>query len=146
MSSKRRLIAFAVGGLSMIAGPVLAGPCTDQIAQFDKQMASSDAGSGPTGSIANKPLASGSGGAQAPDTSGAHPPTARMNQAAGDKATSPADVRAQTQGQDTAVKGGSPPLDQAMQALARARTADAQGNAADCNAALNEAKRAYPAK
>ncbi|WP_245422135.1 hypothetical protein [Alsobacter soli] len=142
MASSHHLLALAVGGLTIVASPALAGPCTDRIAQFEKTLASTDAGSGPTGSISK----GASGASQQQGASGAHPPTARMNQATGDKAASPADVRAQTQGENTASKGGSPPIDPAMQALARARTADAQGNAAECNAALDQAMKATQAK
>ena len=73
--------------------------------------------------------------------------TAAMNRMTQDKATSPQDVRAQTQGQPTASQTGAggtaAPQDRVLQiqtALDRARTADQAGDASGCSNAVNQAK------
>ena len=145
----------------VLASPVLAGPCTEQISDLQKVLASSDAGSGPTlrtqpsTTSSTQPQAGGMGAApsamprQVP-AAGETPQTeatAAMNRMTQDKATSPQDVRAQTQGQPTASQTGAggtaPPQDRVLQvqtALDRARTADQAGDASGCSNAVNQAK------
>ena len=148
----------------VLASPVLAGPCTEQISDLQKVLASSDAGSGPTlrtGSTqpsttsSTQPQAGAMGAApsamprQVP-AAGETPQTeatAAMNRMTQDKATSPQDVRAQTQGQPTASQtgagGAAAPQDRVLQiqtALDRARTADQAGDASGCSNAVNQAK------
>ena len=132
------LIATALAGLS---GPALAGPCTDRIAGLEKSLSASDAGSGPT-----KPMATSTGSTtptvpkagETPGTGG----TAGMNAAVGSKATSPADVQAQTQGTPTASQGGTATNSaQVSDAMRTAKTADQNGDAAGCGRALDEAER-----
>lgn len=151
----------------------LAGPCSDQISEFQKIIASSDAGSGPTmrtgsttGSIGSGQSSTGvsSGGpaisatpSQVPQA-GAAPgteATAAMNQVTQDRATSPADVRAQIQGQPTASQSaagagrpssGGERIKLVEAALDRARSADQRGDAAACMTALQEAKGMMPSR
>ena len=156
-----------IGAGVVLAGPSFAGPCTDQIAQLEKTLSSSDAGSGPTmktGSVQNQ----GASGAASPGSPGAGPAvsatpseapragevpktgaTVAMNTLTENRATSPQDVRAQTQGNLTAsqvASGGSGPaqpdrLAKVNEALERAQSADRQGDAGGCANAIGEAKR-----
>ena len=79
------------------ASSAIAGPCTIEIDGLTKMISDKDAGSGPTvGAI---------GQTQAPASSRVeHPPTAVMNQETQGKATSPEDVRRQTEGQPTVAR------------------------------------------
>jgi hypothetical protein len=79
-----------------------AGPCTTEIENLSKMLASKDAGSGPTSGAS-------ASSAQAPTTgqAGQHPPTATMSQMTQGQATSPEDVRRQTAGQPTAAGQGA---------------------------------------
>ncbi|MFK8252294.1 hypothetical protein [Ancylobacter terrae] len=143
---KTSLIALS---LTLLCGPALAGPCTERIAAMEKTLATSDAGSGPTaatsgdvtGSVPATPREVPKAG-EAPGTGG----TSSMNAAVGNRATSPGDVRAQTQGAPTAAQAG----DNAAagnaardlgNALDTARQADARGDAAACGKALDDASR-----
>jgi hypothetical protein len=114
------------------ASSAIAGPCTTEIDGLTKMISAKDAGSGPTvGAV---------GQAQAPASSRVeHPPTAVMNQETQGKATSPEDVRRQTQGQPTLAQQGSTGVatgvhkfDELRQALDRARALDAQGKETEC--------------
>ncbi|WP_018391110.1 hypothetical protein [Ancylobacter sp. FA202] len=107
---------------------------------MEKNVAATDAGSGPTQLPAAGTTAPDAGvprAGEAPGTGG----TAGMNDTLAGKAASPADVRAQTSGQKTAAQGGAGTTDQLADALARARQADAEGDAAGCGTALDEAEK-----
>ena len=89
-------MALCVSGVSS----AISGPCKTEIDGLTKTIAAKDAGSGPT--------IGATGRTQAPTGSSAqHPPTAVMGQETQGKATSPEDVRRQTQGQPTAAQQGN---------------------------------------
>ena len=134
---------FILAGIALIGSGIssaISGPCTVEIDGLTKTLASKDAGSGPTGGA--------TGQANAPTGSSAqHPPTAVMGQETQGKATSPEDVRRQTQGQPTAAQQGttgtagrSDKMDQADRALEHARALDRQGKEAECMDSVREAK------
>ncbi|TCK28994.1 hypothetical protein EV667_3012 [Ancylobacter aquaticus] len=126
--------------LSLMAGAAYAGPCTERIAQIEKDLSATDAGSGPTQSAPAATTASDPGvprAGEAPGTGG----TAGMNATVGNKATSPADVRAQTSGQPTAAQGGASSAKQVSDAVARAKQADKAGDDNACQKALDEAEK-----
>jgi hypothetical protein len=100
--------------------PAAGGPCSDQIAQLTKMMASKDAGSGPT---------TGTSAPVAADQKGQHPGTSLMSKEAEGKAASPADVRRQ-----------SGMMGDASAALAYARVLDRQGKEAECMNTVRNAK------
>ena len=133
----RALLACGTG-LAMWAMPAIAGPCTDQINAMAKTLSPKDAGSGPTSGMT-------SSGTETPKAE--HPPTNRMNQAAGQSVESPQDVQRQTQGQPTAAEQaqgtrphGVPDLSGASAALDRARSLDAKGQESQCMDAVREAR------
>ena len=138
----------ALGAMTLLCTTALAGPCSDRIAQMEKAQSMTDAGSGPTkpttgasGDVAAAPRSVAPAG-QAPDTGG----NAAMNAAVGSKATSPADVRAQQQGQPTAAQGvTSGGMQNASAEFSRAmrdaKSADQKGDASACNRSLDEAQR-----
>ena len=64
-----------------------------------------------------------------------------MNAAVGDRATSPADVRAQTSGTATAPQGGVSNAKRISDAIGRAKEADAADDSVACGRALDEAER-----
>lgn len=157
------LISTASLALLLTSFEGWAGPCTDQINTLRKIVDSSDAGSGPTmrtgsttGAAAGstQPQAGSSEAAVsatprqvppagvAPDTNA----TTAMNTVTQDRATSPQDVRSQTQGQATSsqvASGAMPGSDHAKRveaALVRAQSADESGDASGCTSAVNEAK------
>ena len=84
-----------------------AGPCAQQITELTKQLAASDAGTGPTGA---------SPAPTAGDQKGQHPPTSIMGQQSEGRALSPGDTQRQS-----GIKSG------ASSALALARKLDAEG-------------------
>lgn len=169
----RTNIFLLVGAVTFLTGvgTAVAGPCTARIDEVSKQLASRDAGSGPvnpgatqgggggavgsTGAISSQSGAAGSSGSPATPrevpVAGQTPKTEAtpaMNAATQGRATSPADVRAQTQGQPTSAQvaqgeGSSGPdaMRQSMTALERARTLDREGKEADCMSAVQEAGR-----
>ena len=101
---------------TLIATPIIvalgsacasAGPCAQQIAALTKQLAASDAGTGPT---------TGSPAPTAGEQKGQHPPTSIMGQQTGGRALSPGDTQRQS-----GIKT------RASNALALARKLDAQG-------------------
>jgi hypothetical protein len=99
-----------------------AGPCAEQIAQLTKELAASDAGSGPTrGTPA--PTAGDEKGEK-----GQHPPTAIMGKQAEGRALSPGDAQRQS-----GIKSG------ASSALALARKLDAQDRP-ECKDAMDLAQ------
>lgn len=159
--------AVAALSFSLMAGSAVAGPCGERIAELERTMNNAtgkEAGtmSGPTaGGIQNKAPApqqgTPDGAAQATDkgvqgeavgtTMAGNAPNA-MNKPvdpANGRATSPQDVRLQTQGKPTAAQGGNPSqmddhLGQARASLEQARALD-QKNDASCGEALDRAKQ-----
>ncbi len=121
------------------AGAANAGPCTNEIDAFAKTLAAKDAGSGPTPgtSAATQPAAK---------QSAEHPPSAIMGQQTEGKATSPEDVRRQTEGQPPAAQQGTTgtatgSMSDASAKLDQARALDRQGKEAECMDALRQAKQ-----
>ena len=119
------------------------------LAPLTKQLASTDAGMGPTGTNAmdqttGNPV-SPSGAAQVPT----HTPTGEMNEASQNKATSSQDVQMQNTGQGTAADtatgapasatGGS---SEAAASLQRAQQLDQSGNEQACMEEVTKAKQA----
>ena len=86
---KTLLVAGTAAGLVLAAGAASAGPCSTEIDTLQKQLSSTDAGMGPTGT------------GEVAETGTLHPPTDAMNEATEGKATSPGDVAAQNQGEPT---------------------------------------------
>ncbi|WP_201830955.1 hypothetical protein [Microvirga zambiensis] len=151
-----------VSAFSLVAtvGTAVAGPCTARIDGFSKQLASRDAGSGPTSPGASQTMPGGNvsttGAIQVPKA-GEAPGTAAtpaMNTLTQGLATSPSDARAQSQGQPTSAQvaqgaapaTGSDNVRQAMATLDRARTFDREGKEADCMSAVQEADRLFGMK
>jgi hypothetical protein len=129
--------------VSALVSSAAAGPCTTEIENLAKVLASRDAGSGPT------PGASGDTHPTAQPTG--HPPTAAMSEAAKGTATSAEDVRRQTAGQPTAVQQGSgetptqhPPTE-AMSQATRSQTAPVTTGQHPPTAAMSEATRTQAA-
>ena len=124
---KTLLVAGTAFGLVLAAGAASAGPCSTEIDTLQKQLSSTDAGMGPTGT------------GQVAETGNLHPPTDTMNQATEGKAASPGDVAAQNQGQPTdadAAQAGAygtsaAPLETEA-SLERARQFDQVGDEAAC--------------
>jgi hypothetical protein len=86
----RKQVVFAVlAAIAFGVGAAHAGPCNTS---------GKDAGSGPT------PGSTGQTVGTAPAEDKSHPPTAAMNNAAGDKAMSSQDTQKQQQGQPTAAQ------------------------------------------
>jgi hypothetical protein len=112
---KRSIRLLAISVLAVGSASASAGPCSQQITDLSKEMAASDAGSGPTG--ANPAPTAG-------DQKGQHPATSLMTKETKGKATSPDDV--QRQG---TIKGA------ASNALALARKLDARGRS-ECRDAV----------
>src|ERR671930_470182 len=134
-------------------GTATAGPCTTEIENVTKLVASRDAGAGPTAGPAGTttgqhPPTSAMGAADSSTAASAaaaesakpqHPPTAAMNEATQGGAASPQDVRSQTRGGPTAAQqaeGAQRPaadrLASAQSALEEARHFDASGQASQC--------------
>ena len=136
---RAQILAMAgVAALTLAIGPAAAGPCTVQIDKLSKAFAAKDAGSGPTSGA--------TGSISTATTPGQHPPTNRMSQEASGKATSPEDVRRQTQGQPTAAQQGQGStfddrMARASAELDRAKAFDEQGKKTECTASLRQARR-----
>ena len=135
------LVNIAVCALGMSS--VAAGPCTSEIDNLLKVLASKDAGSGPTPGA--------SGGTHSTVETSAHPPTAAMSQAAKETATSAEDVRRQTAGQPTAGQQGSggpaaqhPPT-AAMSQATQSQTAPVTSGQHPPTAVMSEATRSQAA-
>ena len=133
--NKALLAASALAGLVMAAGTASASPCSTEIDSLQKQLSSTDAGMGPTGTVQ-----------EAGKTGNLHPPTAAMNQATNGKAASSEDVAKQNQGEPTdsqsAQTGKSDATTTPMSAedsLKRARQFDQAGDQTAC---MNEVKSA----
>ncbi|WP_119303754.1 hypothetical protein [Dongia deserti] len=131
---KTLLIFGTAVGLVAAASGASAGACTAEIEALQKQLSSSDAGMGPTGT------------GQVVESGRLHPPTNAMNEAAEGTATSSEDVLSQNVGEPTDAEAAqtgefdasAAPL-QAEAALERARQFDLAGNEASC---MNEVAKA----
>jgi hypothetical protein len=93
----RVVVLSALLGMSMSAAQ--AGPCTTEIDNLTKTMASKDAGQGPTSGAGTSTLAG--------TSAGQHPPTEAMSKQTQGVATSSQDVRLQNAGQPTAAQKGA---------------------------------------
>jgi hypothetical protein len=148
-------LIVSVVSLVASAGTAAAGPCTSRIDDISKQLASRDAGSGPTNPGGSQTAQGGAvnttGTIQVPKA-GETPGTAAtpaMNTLTQGRATSPSDARAQTQGQPTSAQvaqgagaaTGADNMRQAMAALDQARAFDREGKEADCMSAVQQADR-----
>jgi hypothetical protein len=132
---KTLLVAGTALGLMLAAGAASAGPCSTEIDTLQKQLSSTDAGMGPTGT------------GEVTETGNLHPPTDTMNQATEGKATSPGDVAAQNTGEptdaDAAAAGeygtSAAPIE-AEASLERARQFDQAGDEAACMEEIGKVK------
>jgi hypothetical protein len=135
----KTFIAASAAVLALGASSASSGTCTGEIDTVAKMLAARDAGSGPTAGAA--------GTTQSPATpTPQHPPAAVMGQETQGKATSPEDVRRQTEGRPTTTQQGAtgPAAGSAVEAssaLDRARALDRQGREAECMEAVSEAKQ-----
>ncbi|WP_395022441.1 hypothetical protein [Dongia sp.] len=147
---KITLIVLGAGaGCLLMASSAMAGNCTTQIDALSRQLASTDAGMGPTGnsgsgtmqqSTANPASPSGQ-----PQTT---PATGAMNEASKNKATSPQDVQNQNTGQGTladqanntaTTTGNRSP---AAASLERAKMLDQAGDESACMDEVTKAQKA----
>ena len=152
--------AGALAALS--AGTAAAGPCTTEIDNVTKLLASKDAGAGPTAGGASATTGqhppSATMGAADPSTAASsaaaqsgqpqHPPTAAMNQATQGGAASPQDAASQSRGGSTAAqqaqgarRPASENLASIQAALSEARGLDQAGKESECMDAIQRAKR-----
>ena len=138
--------AFILAGIAVCAlgvSSAAAGPCTAEIDNLAKVLASKDAGSGPSPGA--------SGGAHSTAEPSGHPPTAAMSEAAKGTATSAEDVRRQTAGQPTAGQqgSGSPPAQHpptaAMSQATQGQTAPVTTGEHPPTVAMSEATRTQAA-
>ena len=138
---KTLLVVGTAFGLVVAAGAASAGPCSTEIDTLQKQLSSTDAGMGPTGT------------GEVTETGNLHPPTDTMNEAAEGKATSPGDVAAQNTGEPTdseAAQAGeygtsAAPIE-AEASLERARQFDQAGDEAACMEEINKVKTQFGAQ
>ena len=130
---KTLLVAGTALGLLFAAGAASAGPCSTEIDTLQKQLSSTDAGMGPTGT------------GEVAETGNMLPPTDTMNQATEGKAASAGDVAKQNQGQPTDAEAaqagaygtaGAP----TEASLERARQFDQAGDEAACMEEINKLK------
>jgi hypothetical protein len=136
---KTLLVMGTAAGVMLAAASASAGPCATEIDALQKQLSSTDAGMGPTGS-----------GTVAETGQQLHPPTATMNEATEGKAASSEDVTSQNQGKPTdsqAAQTGEygssgAPVD-AEASLERARQFDKAGDEAACMKEINKAKTQF---
>jgi hypothetical protein len=141
MKTKAFILAN-VALFGLLTSSAAAETCSSEIDNLTKTLAAKDAGSGSTAGAA------GGGTPSTASPSGQHPPTSIMGQQTEGRATSPEDVRRQTQGQPTAgqqrTTGAAPqpePSFQASSALDRARALDKQSKESECMEAIREAKQ-----
>ena len=140
MKTKALILAnIALFGLGV--NSATSGPCSLEIDSLTKELAAKDAGSGPTAGTVGSTQSAASPSSQ-------HPPTSIMGQQTEGRATSPEDVRRQTEGQPTAAQQGTSGAparaaspSEASGALDRARVLDKEGKEAECMEAIREAKR-----
>ena len=160
-----KIIISLLGACTVVALPLAtaaAGPCTAEIENVTKLLASRDAGSGPTAgpmgtttgqhpptAAMNQATQGGTASPRAGDSvREQHSPTAAMNEATGGGAASPQDVQSQTRGGPTAAQqaeGARRPaaeqLASAKSALEQARSFDRSGQEARCMEAIESSKR-----
>jgi hypothetical protein len=139
-----RFNTLVVAG-ALLAVPMsnaVAGPCTTEIENVTKLMATRDAGAGPTTG------AGGAAGQQPADRPAQHPPTDIVGRQTQGKAASPQDVQSQTRGGPTAAEqaqGARRPAAEAIAsaqaALEAARNHDRAGKEAECMDAIARAKQ-----
>lgn len=127
------LVIGTAAGLLLAAAAASAGTCSTEIEGLQKQLSGTDAGMGPTGTIA--------------ETGKLQPPTQAMNQAAEGKATSQQDVLSQNQGAPTDADaaasgqfGTAAGAADASEALQRATELDQAGDEAACMTEIGKAK------
>lgn len=153
------LLAGLTGSLLLAAAPVLAGPCSDRVADMQKRVSAMDAGSGPAANANARQTSDttgsvGSEGTNLPNARNAEVPkageapktnvTVDLNQMTANRATSPQDVRQQTQNEPTtgqAAQSGVMPQDKQGRINAliqQAKTADQSNDATKCDQALRE--------
>lgn len=132
---KTLLVVGTAFGLVLAAGAASAGPCSTEIDTLQKQLSSTDAGMGPTGT------------GEVAETGNLHPPTDTMNQATEGKAASPGDVAAQNTGEPTDAEaaqageyGTSAAPIEGEASLERARGFDQAGDEAACMDEINKVK------
>ena len=127
---RNEAIILAAACTLAAAAPVLAGPCTDQIAELEKAITTRYEGAGPaaTGSAQGSPAVSTGEGVRAPS----QPAGAQQGQGGSEQAK-----------MNPAQRG---PATQAMEALNRAKELDRQGNEAECLRVLSEVKGQPAAK
>ena len=133
---KALFVTSALAGLVVAAGVAGASPCGTEIESLQKQLSSTDAGMGPTGT----------GTVQ--ETGNLHPPTAAMNEATDGTAASSEDVAKQNQGEPTdsqsAQTGTSDASSSPMAAedsLKQARQFEQAGDQTACMNAVKAAKK-----
>jgi hypothetical protein len=138
---KTLLVAGTALGLVVAAGAASAGPCSTEIDSLQKQLSSTDAGMGPTGT------------GEVVEAGKLHPPTDTMNEAAEGKATSPGDVAAQNTGEPTDAEaaqsgeyGTSAAPIETEASLERARQFDQAGDEAACMEEINKVKTQFGAQ
>lgn len=132
---KTLLVAGTALGMVLAASAASAGPCSTEIDTLQKQLSSTDAGMGPTGT------------GEVTETGNLHPPTDTMNQATEGKATSPGDVAAQNMGEPTDAEaaqsgeyGTSAAPIEAEASLERARQFDQAGDETACMEEIGKVK------
>ena len=138
---KTLLVAGTALGMVLAASAASAGPCSTEIDTLQKQLSSTDAGMGPTGT------------GEVTETGNLHPPTDIMNQATEGKATSPGDVAAQNTGEPTDAEaaqsgeyGTSAAPIEAEASLERARQFDQAGDEAACMEEIGKVKTQFGAQ
>ena len=138
---KTLLVAGTALGLVFATGAASAGPCSTEIDTLQKQLSSTDAGMGPTGT------------GEVAETGTLHPPTDAMNQATEGKAASADDVASQNQGEPTdadaaqageSVTSAAPVETEAS--LERARQFDQAGDEAACMEEIGKLKTQFGAQ
>jgi hypothetical protein len=140
------ILAFALSGSVLFFGSAAyAGPCTTEIDRLAQILSSKDAGSGPTKGAQAANMSSQARADQEAKAAGAQgSPGRAANPSAATRATSPQDVRRQTEGTGgenlTTGSVGSSPMD-ASASLDRARQLDRSGQESACMDAVTEAKR-----
>lgn len=141
------LTSLAAAGLALGLAAPAAADCSAEIDQITQRLSASDAGSGPTAGVS---APAGSGAVTAPQA-GEVPgteATAAMTAATEGRATSPADVQRQTEGEPTAGDAGAAAgattsgSAEVMAKLADARAAAAANDDEACMRAVEEAKSA----
>ena len=120
---KTLLVAGTTLGLVLATGAASAGPCSTEIDTLQKQLSSTDAGMGPTGT------------GEVAETGNLHPPTDTMNQATEGKAASPGDVASAEPGR--ADRCGS----RAGRRIRHLRRADRGGSLAGARAPVRPGRR-----